>query len=191
LTDALSFDHVARKRKAVHMEAATRSLVVGVFDERWQAEKAIDKLWHAGFQKEQVGVLTPGGKVEEATTPTGKMEDQATKGAVGGAATGAGVGAVAGAAASLLIPGVGPVIAGGLLFGTALGAAGGAALGTFLGPFLAMEAAQDEASTYENDLRAGRSVVLVKAGDMRDQAVTILRGNGARVHATAAARPTD
>ena len=52
-----------------------RSLVAAVFDNRGKAESAIDNLWHAGFRHDQIGILTPGRGVTEATTATEKTEE--------------------------------------------------------------------------------------------------------------------
>ncbi len=81
-----------------------RSLVAAVFDARGQAESAIDNLWHAGFRHDQIGIVTPGGRVAEATTSTEKTEENAAEGAVAGAATGGAIGAVAGALAPHKVP---------------------------------------------------------------------------------------
>ncbi len=62
-----------------------RSLVTAVFDTRGKAESAIDNLRHAGFRHDQIGILTPGGHVAEATTSTEKTEEKAATGAVTGA----------------------------------------------------------------------------------------------------------
>lgn len=161
-----------------------RSLVAAVFETRGQAESAIDNLWHAGFRHDQVGIVTPGGRVAEATTATEKTEENAAEGAVAGAATGGAIGLVAGALASALIPGVGPVLTGGILTGALLGGAAGAAAGSYLGPFLAMGFSEDEARFYHSELKAGRTVLMVRAEDRADDALAILRSHGARTAST-------
>src|SRR5260370_42067547 len=75
---------------------ATELMVTAVFDNRGQAESAIDNLWHAGFRHDQVGILMPGGQGTEATTATEETEENAATGAVTGAAAGGTIGAVAG-----------------------------------------------------------------------------------------------
>jgi hypothetical protein len=156
------------------------TMVTAVFDDRGKAESAIDNLWHAGFRHDQIGILTPGGSVAEATTATEKTEENAAEGAVTGAAAGGAIGAVAGALATALIPGVGPVLAGGILTGLVLGGAAGAAAGSYLGPFVALGFSEDEAQQYQSELKAGRTIVTVRAEDRAADAVTILRSHGGR-----------
>lgn len=158
--------------------ATNTSLVTAIFENRGKAESAIDNLWHAGFRHDQVGILMPGGRVAEATTSTEGTEETAAEGAVAGAATGGALGAVAGGLATALIPGIGPVLAGGILTGIILGGAAGAAAGSYLGPFVAMGFSKDEAHRYEQELKAGRTIVTVRAEDRAADAVAILRSHG-------------
>src|ERR687886_204135 len=98
----------------------TRSTVVGVFESRDAAERAVEALQRAGFRPDQVGfAMRGGGDVPEGTTDT-----VAGNNAGAGAATGAILGGLLGAAAALLIPGIGPVLAGGVL-APLLGGGGG------------------------------------------------------------------
>lgn len=160
------------------MDRSLQNALVAVFDTRGQAEAAIDELWHAGFQHEQIGILTGGGAVTQATTATGKIEDDAGTGAVAGAVAGGALGAVAGALVAGLIPGVGPVLAGGILTATLLGGAAGAAAGSYAGPFVALGLSDVEAKNWESELRAGRTLVSVQAGDRSAEAQTILQSHG-------------
>lgn len=162
------------------MATATELMVTAVFDHRGQAESAIHNLWHAGFRHDQVGILTPGGQVTEATTATEEIEENAAGGAVTGAAAGGTIGAVAGALATAFIPGVGPVLAGGILTGLVLGGAAGAAAGSYLGPFVALGLSKEEAEHYQSELKVGRTIVTVRAEDRAADAVTILRSHGGR-----------
>lgn len=157
------------------MTTTERPIVVGVFPNRGWAERAIDELHHAGFPLEQIGIVMPGGRVAEARTGTEVLEDNAGTGAVAGAVTGGTMGAVAGALATGLIPGIGPIVAGGLLAGILGGAAAGAALGTFAGPFVALGLSESEARHYQQEFNAGRSIVVVRAGDRAAVARDILR----------------
>jgi hypothetical protein len=155
-------------------------MVTAVFDNRGQAESAIDNLWHAGFRRDQIGIAIPGGQVMEATTAEAKTEENAAAGAVTGAAAGGAIGAVVGAAAAAVLPGVGPVLAGGILTGLVLGGAAGAAAGGYVGPFLALGFSKADAQRYQNELKAGRTIVTVKADDRAADAVAILLSHGGR-----------
>src|SRR5262249_31558085 len=124
--------------RGMDMETSTANTIVMLFDERGQAESAIDELFHAGFGEDQVGIMMPDGAIRKAETPTETSEEIAAEGAVAGAVSGTVAGAVVGALVTGLIPGIGPVLGGGILTGTILGAAAGAAGGSYLGPFIAM-----------------------------------------------------
>jgi hypothetical protein len=148
--------------------------VIATFATRGLAEAAVDALWHAGFEKNQIGLAGPGEQLHEATTATEPIEQAAENGAVRGAVAGSAIGALAGAVAAATIPGFGPVMAGGLLIGIAGGATGGAALGTFAGPFIAMGLSKERAHHYESEFRSGRTIVVVQAPDRHEEAVKIL-----------------
>jgi hypothetical protein len=159
------------------MTTSTMTSVVAVYRTRGQAEAAIDQLWHAGFAKDQVGIMIPGQGVHQATTETEHTEETGAEGAVVGAATGGALGTIAGALAMVLIPGLGPILTGGALMGVVAGAAAGAAAGSFAGPFLAMGFSEEDAHRYQTDLRSGRTVVVVQVDGNRDRAVMILRSH--------------
>src|SRR5437764_13767282 len=108
--------------------------IVAVFDDGKQAEVALDKLWHANFRPDQIGIVMPGKGVAEPKTPIGTLEEAGARGAVTGAVTGGTVGAITGALLTGLIPGVGPVMAGGILAGLITGGLAGAAGGAYVGP---------------------------------------------------------
>jgi hypothetical protein len=162
------------------VHATNRPAVVGAFPERAQAEKAIDELLHDGFANDQVGFLTRGGDIHEARTATSVEEERAAGGAVTGAVVGGAAGAAAGAVVLSLVPGIGTAITGGLLTvllgSISAGAAGGAVVGTFVGLGLS----EEEARHYENEFKAGRTILVVRAGHRAEEARAILRRNGAR-----------
>jgi hypothetical protein len=157
------------------MTTASMTSVVAVYRTRGQAEAAIDQLWHAGFTKEQVGILIPGEGEQQPVTEIEKHEENHATGAVAGAATGTLLGTMAGALAMVLIPGLGPILTGGALMGVIAGAATGAAVGSFAGPFLAMGFTDEDVHRYQTDLRSGRTVVVVHTEGKQDRAIMILR----------------
>lgn len=160
------------------MATTDQATILAVFDEGGQAEVALDRLWHAGFRREQIGIVKPG-RIDEAKTPAGEVEHAAARGAATGAVAGGTLGAITGALLTGFIPGIGPVVAGGLLTGLVAGAAAGAAGGAYLGPFIGMGLSEDEARRYEGNIQAGRTVVAVRPGDQHDKAVEILEHYGA------------
>ena len=58
--------------------------------------------------------------------------------------------------------------------GLLLGLTTGAALGTFAGPFLALGLSKEHAEAYQADLKAGRTLVVVRT-DQPEQALMILQ----------------
>jgi Heat induced stress protein YflT len=167
----------ADKSKGKPMAASERSTIAAVLPDRAHAETAIDELWRIGIPQNHIGILSPAGNITEATTATEPYETNAARGAETGAIAGAVVGTVAGALATVLIPGIGAVLAGGILSGIVLGGAAGAAAGTFMGPFIALGFTEEEARGYERELKAGRTVLVVKAGDRLDKVRSVLRSH--------------
>lgn len=101
-------------------------------------------------------------------------EDEAT-----GAVTGGIVGGVIGVAAGLLLPFIGPAIAGGVLIAALGGAALGAVAGGFMGAFVRMGVPEEQARQYEQEFKAGRTIITVKTDDRQQDALNILSNNGA------------
>ncbi|MEO8970078.1 MAG: hypothetical protein ABI406_00585, partial [Ktedonobacteraceae bacterium] len=103
-----------------------------------------------------------------------QREDEAT-----GAVTGGIVGGVIGIAAGLLLPFIGPAIAGGVLIAALGGAALGAVAGGFMGAFVRMGVPEEQARQYEQEFKAGRTIVTIKTDDRQQDALNILSNNGA------------
>lgn len=110
----------------------------------------------------------------QEVVPVGRhvREEEAT-----GAFTGGVVGGVLGAAVALLIPVLGPAFAGGILV-TVFSAALGAMAGSFLGAFAAIGVPEEQARHYEEEFKAGRTIVTVKTEDRQQDALAILYRNG-------------
>lgn len=161
------------------MDRTQRSTVVGVFSDRNQAERAIEELHRAGFRDDQIGFLMRGNNDASGGQVTHDDASKAGQGAASGAITGGVLGGLIAAAASLLIPGFGPVIAGGLLASVLGGAAVGAAAGGVLGALVGIGVPEEEARFYESEVQSGRMIVTVKADRRYQEALDILRRNGA------------
>ncbi|HLI05284.1 MAG TPA: hypothetical protein VKV40_01795 [Ktedonobacteraceae bacterium] len=145
-----------------------RRVIVGVFQGRAQAEKAVHDLEAVGLNEHQISfaIRQPDEQGEpklnisndQGASPVGKVP-------LTGAATGGVVGGVAGALTALLIPGIGPVLAGGILAGILIGAAAGDMVGTLVG----MGMAEEQAKYYEEEFKQGRALVMVNTTDPRLQ----------------------
>ena len=125
----------------------------------------------AGYSENVIGFLA-------RASATGS-EDDTMSSAATGAVEGGMLGGVLGVAAALLIPGFGPAIAGGILLAT-FGAAGiGALAGSIIGTLVSIGVPEEEAHHYQRELKNGRTIVTVKATSGYDDAIAIMRGNGA------------
>ena len=164
-------------------DSTSRTTVVGVFNDRNQAQAAVRDLRQAGFREDQIGVVAPGHDGETAATGTESKGSHVAEGAGIGIAAGAGVGALwaLGIMAGLL-PGIGPVVAGGIFASILASAAGGAAIAGIAGALVGLGIPQEEASYYENEFKSGRTLVTVKADSRYTEARDILRRHGAYDH---------
>jgi uncharacterized protein (TIGR02271 family) len=169
-----------------------RSSVVGVFDNREDAERAVELLRRAGFSDHQLGFATKddqtpvGGRAIDRSD-SGEAGEGAAKGAVGGSI----VGGILGALATGLIPGIGPVIAGGILVGILGGVAVGAATGGIFGALVgSMGVPEHEARYYDDQFQAGRTIVTVQATGRYNEARDILARAGAHDFETRGDRAT-
>ena len=154
-------------------------VVIGVFHDREQAEQAIQDLHRIGFREDQIGFLMRDGAPPEGSVPTEDLIDQSEGSATAGTIAGGVVGGMAGAAAAAsLIPGVGPAIAGGILLSVS-GAALGAATGRFIALLMHFGVPEEQARSYDQQVPAGRSIVLVQADERPMEAFEVLKRNNA------------
>ena len=109
--------------------AKQQSTVVGVFEDRQQANQAVSELLKAGFRQDQIGVAMRHAEGDDRTNTTtaDASGSHAGSGAITGALTGLGLGALAGLGVLAgVIPVVGPAIAAGTLGVIVSNAAAGA-----------------------------------------------------------------
>jgi len=168
------------------MNSSQRSTVVGVFNDRSQAQQAVKDLRQAGFREDQIGVVAREGENVAGAEHVGDKGSHVATGAATGVAAGAGIGALwaLGIAANIL-PGIGPVISGGILASVLASAAGGAAIAGIAGALIGLGVPEHEAQYYENEFHQGRILVTVKADGRYDEAWAILQRYGAYNTSTA------
>jgi len=153
-------------------------VIVGIFNDRYQAELAYDELRQMGFGLDDLGFAIRGSDAVEGGMITDALGTKDGQGAAVGAATGAATGAVLGAVAALLIPGIGPIVAGGILT-TAVGfGAAGAAVGGILGAMTGLGVSEDEAVYYEQQFNAGKALLAVRPGATSETALATIRKHG-------------
>lgn len=146
-------------------------VVVGVFTDQTAARQAIDELRRAGYSEQEIGFLTRAGAEDTPEAASSRVVNHATGGGI--------IGGVLGAATALLIPGIGPAVAGGVLAATLGGVVLGAAAGGLIGTFTGMGIEEQDAQFYQQELEAGRTIVTIKSSTSLDEALAILRRNGA------------
>jgi len=156
------------------MATKKRSTVVGVFADRSQADKAVFELKRAGFRDDQIGVAMR--HTEGATGAASTDDSYAGEGAATGALAGLGLGALAGLGVlSGVIPVVGPAIAGGTLGVLLSNAAVGAAVTGLAGALIGSGVPEEEATYYQGEFEAGRTIVTVHCDTRCDEAQAVLR----------------
>ncbi len=144
--------------------------VLGVFDDVHQAERAADELHKRGFDKKEISIVAR----ESAGGGRGRgggREGVSITDAIGGAA-----GLLAGVGA-LAIPGIGPIVAAGPI----AAALSGVVTGGIAGGLVDWGIPEESGRKYEEHVRSGKIVALVKADDDKaDEASDIFRRNGAK-----------
>jgi len=164
-------------------------MAVGVFDDRDDAQDAINALRDAGFLPDTISVLARDRDMAGAIADDTGTE--AGAGAAAGAMAGGVLGGIAGwlvGIGALAIPGVGPIIAAGPLAATLGGIAVGAAGGGIIGALTGAGVPEEEARYYDEEFRRGGIVVSVNAPGRYREAITILREYGSRDTTTTSAR---
>ncbi len=158
--------------------------IVGVFDDRLAAERAVDALEQAGFSDQQIGFAIRGADEVRGGMITDAVGTKDGKGALTGMVTGGMLGGVLAAAVSLLLPGVGPVLAGGVLAAFFGGVIAGTAVGGIFGALTGLGISEEEARFYEKEFHSGRAIVAVKPmGRWQEAADILVRNGGQHVHA--------
>jgi hypothetical protein len=148
------------------MAMPERSIVVGVFAERGEADRAIEELQGAGFLNEQI-------RFEQQEATPGRIAMPG--GNVGGVP--AGFGTTAGTPAPIITSDE-PTRQGGLV-GRIMRLFTGRTDARIVDDLVAMGVPEEEARYYQSEFELGHPIVTVEAGDRREDALVILRGNGA------------
>jgi rhodanese-related sulfurtransferase len=148
--------------------------VIGVFDERRQAEQAINALRQQGFTNEEISIVAKKGDKEGKGG--GYVEDDVTDGALTGGTLG-GIGGLILGAGALAIPGIGPIVAAGPI----AAALGGAVAGGVAGGLIDWGIPADVSRRYEQEVAQGGVLAVINTtGQKVNQAAQILRQNGAK-----------
>jgi len=155
--------------------------ISATFEREEQAIQAIHDLQAAGYNQDNISIVTKDRKESEALrTETGT---KAPEGLTAGAITGGTLGGAAGVIASLgalAIPGVGPLLAAGPIAAGLAGATVGAGIGGLTGGFIGLGIPEKEAEYYDERVHEGDVLVMVDEDEaMRSQIYEIFERNGA------------
>jgi len=171
------------------MATQTRSTIVGVFEDRYQADKAVSDLQQAGFRQDQIGVAMRHTEGATGTSTADDVDSEAGSGAMTGALAGLGLGALTGLGVLAgVVPVVGPAIAAGTLGVILSNAAAGAGIAGLVGALIGAGIPEDEAKYYHEEFESGRTIVTVTAANRADEAMAIMRRHGAYDMSTRATR---
>jgi uncharacterized protein (TIGR02271 family) len=157
-----------------------RTVAIGVFETRREADQAVEQLRQAGFTKDQIGVAARNSDgTVKATGKKGTEGEHAAEGTLVGALAGAGIGGLIGlGVVAGVVPVIGPAIAAGTLGVILSNAAGGAAIAGLSGALIGWGMSEEDATYYESEMKAGRYVVTVQAADRIDEAWRIMNQQG-------------
>jgi hypothetical protein len=151
--------------------------IVGVFDQREDAERAVQDLQDMGINNTDISYVRGGDDGHmEVTDAAGDAAKDTTAGAASGATTGAILGTVAGlAVANGILPGLGTLFVAGPLATalgftgaaatTAAGAMTGAAAGGLVGALGGLGVSASDASNYEERVKRGNTLVTARIDD--------------------------
>ena len=149
--------------------------VIGIFESRQQAEKAVSEMRNSGFDTNEISVVAKGRQQGNDNGETMNMDtvaDGTTTGGILGGLAGLAVGAGA-----LAIPGLGPIVAAGPIAGML----SGAATGGIAGGLLDWGIPEERGRYYEEEVKRGKILAAVRTHEQKVQkAADIMRQNGAR-----------
>jgi hypothetical protein len=158
-------------------------MVAGVFDDRVDADQALQALRDAGFAPDQISIVMLQTPQPENEPPRGLHVDETT-GILAGGALGGLAGWLIGATA-VAVPGLGALLAAGALVGALGGAGIGAATGGLIGHLVDEGLTHEEAGYYHERVRHGAALMTVRAeGSRADEAHALMHRLGAHDYHT-------
>jgi len=163
--------------------AGKKTAVFGIYHNRDQAERSVDRLLAAGFSNDDISVLLPDnqGSKDFAHEKNTKAPEGTATGVTTGGAIGGTLGLLAGIG-MLAIPGLGPFIAAGPIMGALAGLGVGGAVGGLIGALVGMGIPEYEAKRYEGRIKEGGVLLSVHCdtSDEITRAKELLKETGAQ-----------
>ncbi len=154
--------------------------VVGLFETRDQARRAVEALKATGLDSEDMSIMMRDRSLaEEVAEDTGADNSEAVGvGALGGGVLGGMAGLLVGLGA-ITIPGIGPFLAAGPIAAALTGMAVGATAGGVAGALIHHGVSEEEAGFYSSAVERGGILITVKTAKNREDEVhRILKENG-------------
>src|SRR3954447_621183 len=136
--------------------------VVGIFETRTEAERAIQRMKEMGIAPEAISIAMRDAGEASALVDTTGAHDMAGEGATAGAVSGAAVGTLVGLAlvgSTFILPGIGTFLVGGPLAAALTGAGVGAASGGILGALVGAGIPEHEATHFASGMEQGNTLV--------------------------------
>ncbi|MGC2110237.1 MAG: PRC-barrel domain-containing protein [Candidatus Korobacteraceae bacterium] len=157
--------------------------VYGVYSDRKDVEKAVERLRDAGFVSSDISVVFPDRDLSKEFAL--EKNTKAPEGALAGGGTGLVIGGALGWLAgigTLAIPGIGPLLAAGPIVAAIAGAGVGSAIGGIAGALIGLGVPEIEAKRYEEEIKRGRILVSVHCDSvhMAQTARKVLDDTGAK-----------
>ncbi|HZP22009.1 MAG TPA: PRC-barrel domain-containing protein [Terriglobales bacterium] len=162
---------------------ARQTGVYGIFADRDNVEKAVDRLRREGFNSSDISVVFPDRELNKEFAI--EKNTKAPEGGLTGGGAGLVVGGVLGwlvGIGTLAIPGVGPLIAAGPIVAALAGAGVGGAVGGIAGSLIGLGLPELEAKQYEEEIKRGRILVSVHCDSvgLAHQARKVLEDSGGK-----------
>ncbi len=152
--------------------------VVGLFDTREAADRAIEALKSAGFPVENIGVVARDPSLASDVAADSSADEDDIGVVAGGGVIGGVAGLLVGLSA-MTIPGIGLIVAAGPIAAAIAGAAVGAAAGGMIAAMTAHGISDEHADFYAEALKGGAILVTIHTNDDRAaDARRILAENG-------------
>lgn len=147
--------------------------IIGVFESRSSAEKAVETLRQQGFSNEEINIIS---KKQSQDDDTDVVDDDIMDGTLTGGTIG-GIGGLLLGAGALMIPGIGPILA----VGPIAAAVGGAIAGGITGGLIDWGIPSEDSKRYEQEVVHGSILAIIRTDAMKtDSVAQILRQNGAK-----------
>lgn len=147
--------------------------IIGVFESRSSAEKAVETLRQQGFNNEEINIIS---KKQSQDDDSDVVDDDIMDGTLTGGTIG-GIGGLLLGAGALMIPGIGPILA----VGPIAAAVGGAIAGGITGGLIDWGIPSEDSKRYEQEVVHGSILAIIRTDARKtDSVAQILRQNGAK-----------